>query len=448
MTTRRLNPVAWSEGMFLRPQHLQQNELYGESRLAYHLRAVNPFHWGVRRLVLDEEALNDHRVAIQELDAVLPGGTIVRYPGNAFIETRDFDPAAEHLSVYLGLRHLSPTEPNAAAGEDGGAVARDARWIVLPEELPDLHRGGFVTPVELVYPNLRIFFDGQEHDLEVHEAMKLGEIRATGELKAPFALSTTYCPPLLAMQAFPPLFDEVTRCVSQIAARVRVVAGRTATIAIADLPRMWMRYTLARMTPVLRHVMSTGDTRPFHLYSALVETAGSLAAFNALEAAELPLYDHDDLYGCFHALIEFIDAQLGEAVPTNFHELPMPFDPAKKYYATHDLNVERVDPRNSFFLAIKAAMDSKQLAQHVAEFGKASSCRGVPPLVMLNTKGLRLEHMPAAPTEIAARAGFEYFKVDPHGQGWSKVKDEFCFGLSLGKLENADVRLYVVIPKA
>jgi type VI secretion system protein ImpJ len=448
MTTRRLNPVAWSEGMFLRPQHLQQNELFAESRLQYHLHAVNPFHRGIHKLVVDEEALNDHRISILELDAVLPGGTIVRYPGNAMIETRDFDPAAERLSVYLGLRHLSPTEPNAVAGDNGSIANRDVRWIVVPEELPDLHRGGFTTPVELVYPNLRLFFDGQEHDLEVHEAMKLGEIRATGELKTPFALSTTYCPPLLAMQAFPPLFDEITRCVSQIAARVRVVAGRTTTIAIADLPRMWMRYTLARMTPVLRHLMSTGDTRPFHLYTALVETAGALASFNSLEAAELPLYDHDDLYGCFHALIEFIDAQLGEAVPTNFHELPMPFDPGKRYYLTNDLNVERVDPRNAFFLGIKAAMDSKQLASHVAEFGKASSCRGVPPLVMLNTKGLRLEHMPAAPTEIAARAGFEYFKVDQHGPGWTKVKDEFCFGLSMGKLENADVRLYVVIPKA
>ncbi|HTF36464.1 MAG TPA: type VI secretion system baseplate subunit TssK [Myxococcota bacterium] len=444
MTTRPLNPVAWSEGMFLRPQHLQQSELYGDARLHYHLRALNPFHWGVAKLEVDEEALSDHRVSLLALDAVLPGGTIVRYPGNALVETREFNPTAERLSLYLGLRHLSPSEPNAAPVGNG---ARDVRWRVQPEELPDLQRGGYMTPVDLVYPNLRLFFDGQEHELEVHESMKIAEIRATGELKTPFALSATYCPPLLAMQAFAPLFDEVSRCVSQIAARVRVVAGRTATIAIADLPRMWMRYTLARMTPVLRHLLSTGDTRPFHLYTALVETAGSLAAFHSMEAAELPLYHHEDLYGCFHALIEFIDAQLAEAVPTNFFELPMPFDPAKKYYVTSDLNVERVDPRNAFFLAIKAPMDSKQLAQHVAEYGKASSCRGVPPLVMLNTKGLRLEPMPAAPTEIAARTGFEYFKVDPHGPAWSKVKDEFCFALSLGKLENADVRLYVVIPK-
>jgi len=32
---------------------------------------------------------------------------------------------------------------------------------------------------------------------------------------------------------------------------------------------MWMRYTLSRMTPVLRHLLATGVTRPFDLYTAL-----------------------------------------------------------------------------------------------------------------------------------------------------------------------------------
>lgn len=445
MTRSRLSPVAWTEGMFLRPHHLQQHDLYSDARLREHLHLLDPFHWGVRELVIDEEALSDHRVAVQRLEAVLPGGVLVRYPGNAVIETREFDPTAANLSVHVGLRHLAPTEANAAPAD---APTRGVRWLLRSEEVPDWVRGGFETPIELAEANLRLFFDGEERDLEQHDGIKIAEIRATGELKRPFALSPGYCPPLLAVQSFPPLLEQVQRCVSQIAAKVRVVAGRTATIAIADLPRMWMRYTLARMTPLLRHLLATGETRPFELYGALVETAGALAAFNLPEAADLPLYDHEDLQGCFGALLRFIETQLGEAVPERFRELPLSFDPARKHYSTGELNVELADPRNLFFLGIKAAMDAKELAHWVAEYGKASSRSGLPALVMLNTKGLRLEHLPAAPTEIAARAGFEHFRVDPHGPAWSKVRDEFSFALSLGKLENADVRLYVVTPEA
>jgi type VI secretion system protein ImpJ len=232
--------------------------------------------------------------------------------------------------------------------------------------------------------------------------------------------------------------------VAQIAAKVRVVAGRTTTHAIADLPRMWMRYTLARMTPVLRHLLSTGETSPFQLYTALIETAASLASFNLDEPAELPIYQHENLQECFGELITFIDVQLEEAVPDRFHELQLPFDAAKKLYVTTELNTDLVDPRNLFFLAIKAELETEELVQRVVHESKAGSHGTVKVALLTNTEGVRIEHMSAAPTEIAARAGFQYFSIDPHHPKWKKVREDFDFALSLGKVESADVRLYVV----
>jgi type VI secretion system protein ImpJ len=445
MTTRRLNPVIWSEGMFLRPHHLQQRDLFEEERLRYHLHAANPFHWGVRELVLDEEALSDHRVALLRLDAVMPGGTIVRYPGGAALEPREFDPKQEHVDLYLGLRHVNPSEPNAMPAADRAVTARH---LIQAEELPDLTRGGFETPIDLGVPNLRLFLGGDDPELELYEAFKLAEIRATGESLQPFALAPSYCPPLLRMQAFPPLLEEIAQVVSQMAARLKVVAGRTTTIAIADLPRMWIRYTLARSTPVLRHLLSTGETRPFDLYTAMVEAAGALRAFRDSDAIEPPIYDHADLYGCFHGLIRILREGLEDVVPTRFKELQLRWDPQRNCYATTELNVQLVDPRNAYYLAVRASMDASELAKFVGNHGKAGSRTGVSTLVLLNVKGLRIEHMPAPPTEIAARAGYEHFKIDPHGTQWQKVREEFSFGINLGKLENADVRLYVVSTEA
>lgn len=297
-------------------------------------------------------------------------------------------------------------------------------------------------------PNVRIFLTGEEHALEMHESFKLAEIVRTDELRRPFVLSPSYAPPLLAVQAFPPLNDEVMKVVSHIAANVRIAAARTATIAVGDLQRAWMRYTLARMTPVLRHLLSTGSTRPFALYGALVETAAALATFNSSEAVELPRYDHDDLYRCFHELIEFIDQQLADVIPQRFLEIKLAFDPAKKLYFTTDLNTDLVGPKNLFYLGVKADMAVDELKQLVVQHGKAGSHSGVPTLVMLAIEGLRLEHLPAAPLEIAGPPGFEYYRVEARGAQWSKVQEEFAFALSLGKLETADVRLYVVTPES
>lgn len=446
MTQGRLNAIAWSEGMFLRPHHLQHHDQWSAARLNYHLRAIDPFHWGVRSYEVDEAALSDHRIVVLHLEAVLPGGHVVRYPsGNAVVQSREFDLQVQKLGVYLGVRNLRATEPNSARE---GESARDARTVVRSEELPDLERGGFTAPIEVADWNVRMIFEGEE-DLELHENFRLGEVIATGELSAPFALSPRCAPPLLALQGFAPLYDEVAKIVSQIGAKVRVVAARTETVSTLDLPRMWMRYTLARMTPVLRHLLSTGETRPFDLYTALIETAGALAAFRAAEAVELPVYRHDDLYACFHELIEFIDTQLEGALPVRFREIELPFDTERKHYATSQLNTETVDPRNVFFLGVKAPANiTKDELLALMQLAKASSITGVKQLEMLQRDGLKIEKMPGAPLEITSRAGYEYFKIDAAGQWWKRVKDEFAFAISVGKLENAELKLYVVLPES
>jgi type VI secretion system protein ImpJ len=376
---------------------------------------------------------------VLRLEAITPGGTLLSYPGNCAIETREFDPSVESLDVWVGVRRPSPIEPNSALEGNG---AREVRYRVRSRQVPDLNRGGIEAPVDFLVPNVRVFVSGEELDLELHDGFELARVTATGELKRPFALARDYAAPLLTLQAFAPLDEELQRVVSQLGARIRVIAGRTTTIAIADLPRLWMRYTLARMTPVLRHLLSTGSTRPFDMYTALIETAGALAAFTLSEPVELPRYDHEDLYGCFHDLLRFIDEQLEEVVPHRFAELEMRFD--RNVYATRELSMELADPRNAFFIGIKAAIDAKELVQLVAESGKCAARDELPTIHMMHLAGLRLEHLPAAPSEIAARVGFEYWKLEPHGRLWTRVRNDGSLALSLGRLEGADIRLYVV----
>ncbi len=441
MASGRLNPVAWTEGMFLRPQHFQQHDIYLEERLRYHLQVLNPFHWGVRRLSVNEDALSDHSFEIQQLEAVMPGGTIVRSGVNSVVKPRPFDPALERFSVYIGMRHVSEAEASVTA-EQGEAA--DARYRIVEQELPDLTRSGALAPVDLAYPNLRIFFSGEEQELELYEWFKLAEVVATGA-QPPFALCRDYCPPLLCVQAFGPLADRVDQILAQIAAKVRVVAGRTSTtLAIADLPRYWMRYTLSRVTPLLRHLLSTGATPPLQLYTGLVDAAGALAAFNLVEPAELPIYRHEDLWGCFGELIDFLEVQLGEAVPDRFHEIELPYDVDKKLYYTAKLNTDLVDPRKHYYLAVKADLEAQVLTDCVSQEGKVGALSTVKLAVRANIAGVPLEHLPGAPTEIAARAGFQYFSIDPHHSKWKKVQEDYDFALLLPNVESADVRLYVV----
>ena len=176
----------------------------------------------------------------------------------------------------------------------------------------------------------------------------------------------------------------------------------------------------------------------------IVDPDAALSAFRQPDLLEVPLYDHTALYGCFHGLIQLIDTALQGSVPTRFKELPMPWDAQRKCYATTELNVQLADPRNLFYLGVRGGIDAKELAELVVNHGKAGSRTAVATFVLLNVKGLRIEHMPAPPTEIAARAGYEHFKVDPHGNHWNKVREEYTFAINLGTVTKLHRRTAIV----
>ena len=74
------NKVVWSEGLFLRTQHLQQQDRYTEGLVRGALQAAPMQAWGFRSLTLDKPALDAGRVAISQADGIFPDGTPFAIP--------------------------------------------------------------------------------------------------------------------------------------------------------------------------------------------------------------------------------------------------------------------------------------------------------------------------------------------------------------------------------
>jgi hypothetical protein len=246
---------------------------------------------------------------------------------------------------------------------------------VRSEELPDLDRGGFTAPVEVSDWNVRMLFDGEQEDLELHETFRLGEVIATGELSAPFALSPRCAPPLLALQGHPPLHDEV--CEDRLADRGEGARGggtyRNDVDArpTAHVDALHARAHDAGASPPAVHGRDAA-VRSLH---GADRDAGALAAFRSSEAVELPLYKHDDLYACFHELIVFLDAPGSRRrCRSASAEIELPFDTGKEHTRPPAQHGD-ADPRNAFFLGVKAPpnITKDELVTLLHEQAKASS---------------------------------------------------------------------------
>src|SRR5690349_20530986 len=59
---RRLQPVIWTKGTLLNPQHLQMQDRFLESNLEFQLNSLAFRPWGFSRLQIDQEALSNGSV--------------------------------------------------------------------------------------------------------------------------------------------------------------------------------------------------------------------------------------------------------------------------------------------------------------------------------------------------------------------------------------------------
>src|SRR5262245_2529097 len=105
------NRVVWSEGLFLQPQHFQQQERYLERYLEARCQPLTPYGWGFTEIEFERDFLKIGKIGLRRLAGVFPDGTPFRMP--------DDDPLPAPLDVPVDLRderiHLAV--PLRRAGE-------------------------------------------------------------------------------------------------------------------------------------------------------------------------------------------------------------------------------------------------------------------------------------------------------------------------------------------
>jgi len=100
--------VFWSEGLFLRPHHLQQNDRYVEHLIEKRTRHVTPYPWGFEELEIDQDLAQQSKFAVRRASGMMPDGTPFDIPADSLIP--------EAIEVPDGAAGQSPV--NAVAPGD------------------------------------------------------------------------------------------------------------------------------------------------------------------------------------------------------------------------------------------------------------------------------------------------------------------------------------------
>ncbi len=195
---KQLQPVLWTKGTFLTPQHLQLQDRFLEDSLNFRLQALKFCAWGFSEVVLDQELLADGHLAVSRASGIFPDGLLFDIPGSdqpppskALAEF--FDPGVRDLDIYLTVPDYRQKGLNVSAR---GPI-RGSRYLAEITTVIDENTGTGEKPIQIARKNLRLLAANETR--EGSSALRIANVERTDA--GVFRLNTRFVPPLLEVRA-------------------------------------------------------------------------------------------------------------------------------------------------------------------------------------------------------------------------------------------------------
>ena len=418
MTSHR--KVVWAEGIFLRPQHFQQQERYFESLI--HARALSGegHFWGFHELVLDIEALSLGKVALQRARGIFPDGIPFSFPEQAqSLLPLDFPENAKNEKVFLAL-------PLRRAGQDEMTFDSEAdsltRYSAVVEEFADGNSMGG-EPAEIQVGDIRIRLLLESELTSAWCAIGVVHVverRPDNQL----ILERSYIPPMLACENHELLRGFVRELHGLLHQRGDAISGRLQQPGrggISEVGDFLMLGLINRWEPYFSHLSSIPHIHPERLYAVCLQLAGDLVTFTRdnRRPGEFPIYDHDDLTGCFTPVM----LDLRRSLSMVFEQNAIHIDLQDRNNGVRVALIRDVEllKHAKFVLAVHADMSTELVRSRFPTQVKIGPVEKLRDLVNLHLPGITLQSLPIAPRQIPYHAGYNYFELDTSNDLWKQL---------------------------
>ena len=435
--------VLWKEGLFLRPQHFQQNDRYHERLLDARVRHITPYPWGFSVLELDRHLLEQRKLGLRRATGVMPDGAPFDIPGNSSVPPPlDIPEAAGGQMVWLTLPMVSPNTREVDAAKSESA----SRYVEATEIFLDTTSElAIEEEIDLALPRFA---------LELRKAAKPGftglalarilEVRDKAVL-----LDEQFVPPSLLCSAHPVIDGWTDRVRGWINNKVdelaRYAADPTAGGGMQSVD-YFMLQILNRVTPVLTHFRRSRYVHPERLYEELLRLAGELATLSSAErrAREYPEYDHDNLEATFEPLLRDIQAFLSISFGRRALRLEI-IERAPNAFvcAIRDQSLIRTA---NLILEVAARRPLTEIQAQFPHLFKIGPNTKMSEIVHAHLPGVGLIHVPTPPPQIRAIADHVYFLLDRNSPLWPDFSVAQAIGMHFsGDWPELELELWAVL---
>lgn len=417
-------PILWGEGLFLRPHHLQQQDLYHREQGKHVLRSANPFAWGVSDLQIDTESLRSGILRFNRINVIFPDGDFFNAPGidqlplPLALEDRITDGNAAEF--HLALHHLSHHGGNCAESLDKPGKAR---YFIAHGETSDLYSQAAAADVAVLSQIAHI--KASDENLEHYQSIPVVRIRRTASNG--FEIDETFFPPALSIRSAPALYGLLRRQIDALKAKAEALYGfhrepskNIIEFRSGDIASFWLLHTVSSACAALGHIFRNPDLSPDRLYQELLHLTGGLLTFSkSFRLDDLPAYDHRQPAACFGRLDQILRELLETVISTRYFAITL--SQPKPAFFSGRLDSEKIDGNTHFYLSVAAAHPQSEIIESVPSRIKLGAPDDVDKIVLSAVSGVRLTHAAQVPAAIPVRPNACYFALDHHGPLFARM---------------------------
>ena len=406
--------VAWREGLFIRPQHFQQNNYALYSEMMQRTLISSPNVWGLSDFEIDDKLLNMGKISLLSASGILPDGTIFDTKDFVSTLTINIDKDDEGKAIYLALPLNYANEDNTYYEEQ---EALPTRYVAKTEhEVPNTNAGeNSMADIIFAYLNFKLCKEGEMMD--GYSVIQVAQI-STVTVNNTVSLDRGFSPTYIHLHKAKNIVSKMDELQGMLRYRAEKLTEKISggSLQATELGDYLMLQLLNRTESRLHYYTSQEKLHPADFYLELVSLIGEMAVFMKKEKrlVEQFTYVHAKQGLCFDEVFLELKTFLSQVLESNSTLIPLD----KHKYGVHIamLRDKALLANSSFVLAVAANIDEGKLKKLLLDNLKIGTVDEIRNLVNHHLPGFKIVPLSAAPREIPYRVNQSYFRINMNSE--------------------------------
>ena len=401
--------IAWREGLFIRPQHFQQNNYAFATELMQRTLTSGSNKWGLFSLEIDDQLLSMGKISIVSTSGILPDGTYFNPSDFPVQLTLDVEKQDNGKAIYLALPLLYKNEDNTYFEEQEYLPVRYVAKI--ERDISNTNIGeDSKADIAFSYPHFMLKKEGDKLDgYAVIQIARIGNVTVNNIV----SLDKSFIPTYLHLEESDFLTSQLHELQGMVQYRIERLVEKLAggSVEATELRDYLILQILNRTGSRLHYYATQEHIHPSELYLDLVTCIGDLSIFMKKEKSmsEQYTYIHKEQGKCFDKVFTEVKKLLSLVLESK--SILIPIDKHNYGVRIALLKDKNVLKDTIFVLAISSNIDANKLKRLLLDNLKVGTVDEIRNLVNHHLPGFGIVPLTTAPREIPYKVNQSYYRI-------------------------------------